>query len=277
MALNQEPGTLDVKDPTTGNYDSLPPQVDGDRDLWSLIDEADAAAFLIPAAALENAAGKYVKPTSAAMAAAVNDMTVRPGRHPPVNYTEQGPGRLPADHGHLRDRAHRRDLQGQGGRDRPVPRLRGRTSGQMTGHRPGQLPLGLPAAAAALRAADAQGRHRGARPGGQPRKPKASPSASASASASPPNRRRPSPSPSPSSSVAPRRTRSSSSFSRPDTHRDVLAGARAAHRRRRPAHRRPGRAGARQPRGARRGGGAGCRRIRRAGAHQEHIPRRKKP
>ena len=48
MALNQEPGTMDVKDPTTGNYDSLPPQVDGDRDMWSLIDVPDAQRFLVP-------------------------------------------------------------------------------------------------------------------------------------------------------------------------------------------------------------------------------------
>ena len=71
MALNQLPGTMDTKDQSTGNFDSLPPEVTGDRDMWSLIDNADAARFLIPAAALENAAGKFVKPTGAAMAAAV--------------------------------------------------------------------------------------------------------------------------------------------------------------------------------------------------------------
>ncbi len=88
MALNQQPGTQDTKDPTTGNYDALPPQVDGDRDMWSIIDEADATRFLFPAAALENAAGKFVKPTDAAMAAAVKDMTINPdGITRSTNYT----------------------------------------------------------------------------------------------------------------------------------------------------------------------------------------------
>jgi hypothetical protein len=88
MALNQQPGTQDVKDPTTGNFDSLPPQITGNRDLWSVIDNADAARFLIPAAALENAAGKFVRPTAASMAAAVKDMTVNPdGITRSMNYS----------------------------------------------------------------------------------------------------------------------------------------------------------------------------------------------
>jgi hypothetical protein len=96
MALNQEPGTMDTKDPTTGNYDALPPQVTGDRDMWSLIDQADAARFLIPAAALENAAGKFVEPTDASMAAAVTDMTVSPdGITRSMNYTDKDPAAYP--------------------------------------------------------------------------------------------------------------------------------------------------------------------------------------
>jgi len=96
MALNQEPGTMDTKDPTTGNYDALPPQVDGDRDMWSLIDQADASRFLIPAAALENAAGKFVAPTDASMAAAVKDMTVNPdGITRSMNYADKDPAAYP--------------------------------------------------------------------------------------------------------------------------------------------------------------------------------------
>jgi hypothetical protein len=87
MALNQEPGTQDVRDPTTGNYDSLPPQVTGDRDMWSLIDSADAERYLIPQAALENAAGKFVEPTNAAMTAAVKDMTKTSAGTLQTNYT----------------------------------------------------------------------------------------------------------------------------------------------------------------------------------------------
>jgi hypothetical protein len=80
MALNQESGTQDVKDPITGNYDALPPQINGNRDMWSLVDQADAARFLFPVAALENAAGVYIRPTFASMTAAVNDMTVNPDK-----------------------------------------------------------------------------------------------------------------------------------------------------------------------------------------------------
>ena len=96
MALNQQPGTQDVKDETTGNFDSLPPQITGNRDLWSVIDNADAARFLIPAAALENAAGKFVKPTADSMAAAVKDMTVNPdGITRSMNYTAKDPAAYP--------------------------------------------------------------------------------------------------------------------------------------------------------------------------------------
>jgi hypothetical protein len=95
MALNQQPGTQDVKDTTTGNYDSLPPQSDGDRDLWSIIDQSDAQRFLIPAAALENGAGKYVEPTDAAMAAAVKDMTKTSAGTLQTNYTSTDPAAYP--------------------------------------------------------------------------------------------------------------------------------------------------------------------------------------
>jgi hypothetical protein len=96
MALNQEPGTMDSKDPSTGNYDSLPPQVVGNRDMWSLIDQADAARFLTPVAALENAAGKFVEPTDASMAAAVKDMTVNPdGITRSMNYADKDPAAYP--------------------------------------------------------------------------------------------------------------------------------------------------------------------------------------
>jgi hypothetical protein len=95
MALNQLPGTLDTKDPVTGNYDALPPEVTGDRDMWSLIDQADASRFLVPAAALENADGKFVEPTDPAMAAAVKDMTAGPGGTLSMNYTDKDPAAYP--------------------------------------------------------------------------------------------------------------------------------------------------------------------------------------
>ena len=96
MALNQLPGTQDTKDPTTGNFDSLPPEITGNRDMWSVIDNADAARFLIPAAALQNAAGKFVKPTNESMAAAVKDMTVNPdGITRTANYATKDPKAYP--------------------------------------------------------------------------------------------------------------------------------------------------------------------------------------
>jgi hypothetical protein len=96
MALNQEPGTQDVKDPITGNYDSLQPEINGNRDMWALVSEADAARFLFPVAGLENAAGVYVRPTVASMTAAVNDMTVNPDKITrAMNYTKKDKAAYP--------------------------------------------------------------------------------------------------------------------------------------------------------------------------------------
>jgi len=95
MALNQEPGTQDFKDPITGNYDSIPPQVPGDRDMWSVLDTGNAERFLIPQASLENAAGKFVQPTDTAMAAAVKDMTKTSAGTLQMNYTKKDPAAYP--------------------------------------------------------------------------------------------------------------------------------------------------------------------------------------
>ena len=78
QSLNQPSGNQDTRDPITQTYDALPEQVVGQRDLWAIVDQADADRFLFPTAALENAAGKFVLPTNRAMAAAVKDMTVNP-------------------------------------------------------------------------------------------------------------------------------------------------------------------------------------------------------
>jgi hypothetical protein len=89
------PGTEDVKDPTTGNYDSLPPETVGGRDMWSVLDLADADRFLIPTAAIENAAGKYVQPTHSSMTAAVNDMTVDSDGVRSINEASKDPKEYP--------------------------------------------------------------------------------------------------------------------------------------------------------------------------------------
>jgi hypothetical protein len=89
------PGTEDTKDPSTGNYDSLAPETVGDRDMWSVLDLADASRFLIPTAAIENAAGKYVEPTYPSMAAAVNDMTVNADGIRSINEASKDPNEYP--------------------------------------------------------------------------------------------------------------------------------------------------------------------------------------
>jgi hypothetical protein len=58
-----------------GNYDKLEPEIPGNRALFAIIDQGDAAAYDLPVAALQNAAGRYVAPTDASMSAALNDMT----------------------------------------------------------------------------------------------------------------------------------------------------------------------------------------------------------
>ena len=96
QAENIQPGTQDTRDPSTGNYDALPPQIPGDRDLWTLTDQGDAARFLFPTAALENADGKYVQPTDTSMAAAVSDMTVNPdGITRTMNFAKKDPAAYP--------------------------------------------------------------------------------------------------------------------------------------------------------------------------------------
>jgi hypothetical protein len=77
---NWYPATAFDQDPA-GNYDKLSPQIPGQRALFAILDEADAVAYQLPVAALENAAGKYVAPTSASMAAALGAMRTSATNH----------------------------------------------------------------------------------------------------------------------------------------------------------------------------------------------------
>ena len=70
---NWYPATDWTKDPE-GNYDKLNPETTGDRALFAIVDEADAAAFRLLTAAIRNAAGKYVLPTNANMSADLTKM-----------------------------------------------------------------------------------------------------------------------------------------------------------------------------------------------------------
>jgi hypothetical protein len=213
MALNQLPGTMDTKDPVTGNYDALPPEVVGDRDMWSLIDQADAARFLIPAAALENADGKFVEPTNAAMAAAVKDMTVGAGGTLSMNYTDKDPAAYPLTMVIYA-------VVPTGGISKAKAAAIAQfldfvaDQGQQVGTAPGQLPAGYLPLPQSLREQTLKAATEVLDQVGDP-KPKASASASASATKSP--SASPSPSPSPSSSGSATAHSVIVSFSRPDT------------------------------------------------------------
>jgi hypothetical protein len=71
---NWEPGTSWEKD-QTGNFPKDPIQPPGQRALFAILDQADAAAFRFPVAEIPNTAGQYVLPARSAMAAAVQDMS----------------------------------------------------------------------------------------------------------------------------------------------------------------------------------------------------------
>lgn len=95
QAEDWEPGTDWEKD-QFGNYPKDPIQVPGERGLFAILDQADAAAYLFPVAALRNATGRYVRPTNAAMYAAVRDMA--PSQHglpQQANLTRKDPAAYP--------------------------------------------------------------------------------------------------------------------------------------------------------------------------------------
>ncbi len=78
---NNFPGTETQVD-QYGNYDALAPEIPGTRDLFAILDEGDASAFLFPTASLQNASGNYVAPTDAGMLAAVeHDMVTNRQNH----------------------------------------------------------------------------------------------------------------------------------------------------------------------------------------------------
>ena len=250
MALNQQPGTQDVKDPTTGNFDSLPPQIAGNRDLWSVIDHADAARFLIPAAALQNAAGKFVRPTDASMAAAVKDMTVNPdGITRSMNYAGKDPAAYPLTmviYAMVPTGGISKAKAGH----RPVPQRRGH-HGPDRGHCPGELapgylPLPQSLREQTLKAADEVLDQTGnPKPKPTPRRPLRRPRR--------PRRVGVTVRLAVGVAVGKPRGKLDRRLVQPSgRHRDVLGGARPARRRASCSSSRAGRAGARQPGGTRR-------------------------
>jgi hypothetical protein len=76
---------------TEGNYDALPEQNIGDRDLFAILDEGAAAAYLLPTASLQNADGKFVAPTESAMLDTVeHDMVTDAQNHITQSVNQQG-------------------------------------------------------------------------------------------------------------------------------------------------------------------------------------------
>lgn len=73
QAQNWDPGTDWEKD-QFGNFPRDPIEVPGERALFAVLDEGDAAAFRFPTARLLNDKGRYVAPTDKSMTAALQSM-----------------------------------------------------------------------------------------------------------------------------------------------------------------------------------------------------------
>jgi hypothetical protein len=64
-----------------GNFDALVPEITGNRALFAILDEGDAAAYRLPVASIENSAARYIAPTNASMTAALSNMTTDKQNH----------------------------------------------------------------------------------------------------------------------------------------------------------------------------------------------------
>jgi hypothetical protein len=93
QSLNWTPGVAAEK--LNGNYPANQPEIPGARALFAVLDEDDSAALQFPSAALRNAAGRYVGPTNAGMAAAVAHMTSNGSGTLQVNLANQDPHAYP--------------------------------------------------------------------------------------------------------------------------------------------------------------------------------------
>jgi hypothetical protein len=96
QAQNWDPGTDWQKD-QFGNFPRDPIQVPGERALFAVLDDGDAAAFRFPAARIRNQSGHYVAPSARSMAAALPSLTGTRSNHitQRVNYKKQKAGAYP--------------------------------------------------------------------------------------------------------------------------------------------------------------------------------------
>jgi hypothetical protein len=102
MLLGQPPGSNGFQPVTTGCppnqqcFNPLAGELRGQRSLFGITDEADAATFLLPTAAIQNGAGKFVSPSPASMAAALRAMTTaKNGVTQQVNLNSKVKGAYP--------------------------------------------------------------------------------------------------------------------------------------------------------------------------------------
>jgi len=152
QALNQNAGIVGcLKGAQNCTPSADPPEAVGQRALLAIADQASAAAYDFPVAALRNAAGNYVTPTNASMAAAVAHMTSDGSGTLQVNQASKDPRAYPltmviyamvptAGASHAQAAAIARFLDFAAG------------PGQQPGPGPGQLPPGCLPLPASLRA-----------------------------------------------------------------------------------------------------------------------------
>ena len=96
QAQNWEPGTDWEKD-QFGNFPRDPIEIPGERALFAVLDDGDAAAFRFPVARILNHSGHYVAPSARSMAAALPSLRATGTNHitQRVNYTRQSAGAYP--------------------------------------------------------------------------------------------------------------------------------------------------------------------------------------
>ena len=96
QALSQDSGSNTPSCTGTDcSFSQDPAEPVGDRALVAILDEGDAALDHLPVAAIPNAAGKYVQPTNAAMAAALSHMTSAGNGTLQVNLANTDPAAYP--------------------------------------------------------------------------------------------------------------------------------------------------------------------------------------
>lgn len=198
QVANWDPGTDWEKD-QFGNFPKDPIEIPGERALFAILDQGDAAAFRFPTAEIENAKGHYVAPTEKAMTAALPSMTASGGNHitKDVNYAKQ-----PADAYPLTMTVYAMvPTSGiSAAKASAISRFLDFVAGpgQVRGDQPGDLPAGYVPLPAAMRAETLRAATEVLNQAGNATSPSPAPTPSASTSTSASTSPTPAPTPSPS-------------------------------------------------------------------------------